>query len=187
MPTSDETPDRSARMICVGTFLGPHGLDGIVKIRSYTGHPEDIASYGPVSDESGGRQFDVCILRSTTKGLVAELSGIEDRSAAEAIKGLKLYVTRSALPELVEGEFYFSDLIGLDAVTMDGLLVGKVKAMDNYGAGDLMEVELQNGEALILPFSHDVVPVVDIPGARVVVDPPHDIYGNRSSDRGKRE
>ena len=173
MAASDNSVDRSKVKVCVGTVSGPKGLDGSLRIRSYTTQPEDIISYGPVSDRTGENQYDIDILQSTKKGLVVKIGGIEDRDAAEAIKGLDLYVSRGSLPELDEGEFYFSDLIGLDAVNLNGSLIGKVKSVDNFGAGNVMELEMQDGNYLSLPFSLDVVPVVDIPGGRVVVNLPN--------------
>jgi 16S rRNA processing protein RimM len=106
---------------------------------------------------------------------VVKISGVEDRDAAEAIKGLDLYVSRGSLPKLDEGEFYFSDLIGLDAVNLNGSLIGKVKSVDNFGAGNVMELEMRDGNFRSLPFSLDVVPVVDIAGGRVVVKPPTEL------------
>ena len=169
MTAANDIGDPSLRKICLGKVTGPQGLDGSVRIKSYTAHPEDIASYGPVTDKEGRSQFDIQILRSTNKGLVAKLGGIEDRAAAEAIKGLELYVTRDVLPEPEEGEFYFSDLIGLDVVSIEGNLIGKVKSMDNFGAGNLIEIEFGEMNSFILPFSDQAVPVIDIVGGRVVV------------------
>ena len=175
MAALDNPVDRSKVKICVGTVSGPKGLDGSLRIRSYTTQPEDITSYGPVSDKTEKNHYDIHILQSTKKGLVVKISGIEDRDAAEAIKGLDLYVSRGSLPELDEGEFYFSDLIGLDAVNLNGSLIGKVKSVDNFGAGNVMELEMRDGNFRSLPFSLDVVPVVDIAGGRVVVKPPTEL------------
>ena len=175
MAASDNPVDRSKVKVCVGTVSGPKGLDGSLRIRSYTTQPEDITSYGPVSDKTGKILYDIHILQSTKKGLVVKISGIEDRDAAEAIKGLDLYVSRGSLPELDEGEFYFSDLIGLDAVNLNGSLIGKVKSVDNFGAGNVMELEMRDGNFRRLPFSLDVVPVVDIAGGLIVVKLPTEL------------
>ena len=185
MTTSNNTLDQSTRKVCLGVVAGPQGLGGAVKIRSYTAQPEDIASYGPVSDKNGNKSFHIHILRSTKKGLVAELSGVEDRAAAESIKGLELYVVRDALPDPDDGEFYFCDLIGLNVEKLDGEIIGKVKSMNNFGAGDVMEVELHDGGVLVLPFSHEAVPFVDVTGTRVVVNPPNEIDGDGFSEAGE--
>ena len=169
MTIANELVDQSQKKICLGKVTGPQGLDGSVRIKSYTAYPEDIASYGPLSDKEGRNQFDILILRCTKKGLVAKLGGILDRTAAEAIKGLELYVTRGVLPDPEEGEFYFSDLVGLDVVNIQGEMIGKVKTMDNFGAGDLIEIDVGDTHTFILPFSSQTVPVVDIAGGRVVV------------------
>ena len=165
MAASDNPVDLSKVKVCVGTVSGPKGLDGSLRIRSYTTQPEDITSYGPVSDKTGENLYDIHILQSTKKGLVVKISGIEDRDAAEAIKGLDLYVSRGLLPEL----------IGLDAVNLNGSLIGKVKSVDNFGEGNVMVLEMRDGNFRSLPFSLDVVPVVDIAGGRVVVKQPTEL------------
>ena len=161
--------DHSIRKVCLGKVVGPQGLDGSVRIRSYTTRPEDVAAYGTVSDKTGSKEFDISIMRSTNRGLVAKISGIENRGAAEALKGLELYVGRDVLPEPKENEFYFSDLIGLEVVDLDGKLIGKVKSMDNFGAGDVIEVAIKGERSLVLPFSIEVVPFVDTLNGRVTV------------------
>jgi len=187
MTVSEEQLDRSARKVCLGIVLSPQGLEGAVKIRSYTAHPEDIASYGPVSDETGTRQFGVHVLQATKKDLVAKLSGINNRNAAEAIRGLELYVTRDALPEPDEEEFYYSDLIGLNVEILNGQLIGKVKSMDNFGAGDVMEVELKNGGSFLLPFTHSAVPVIDFADGRVVVNKSNGTNREDPSNEGEKK
>ena len=161
--------------VCLGIVTGPQGLQGAVRIRSYTAWSEDIASYGLLSDVTGEREFSIRILRSTKKGLVAELSGVDDRTAAEEIKGLELYVSRDALPEPDEEEFYYSDLIGLDVEDEDGKVMGQVKMMDNYGAGEVMEVTLSSGEAFLLPFTREAVPVVDVAAGKIQIVRPVEI------------
>ena len=172
MTVANNIVDHSRKKICLGKVTGPQGLDGSVKIKSYTAHPEDIASYGPLSDKEGTNEFQISILRSTKKGLVAKLGGILDRTAAESIKGMELYVTRDLLPELEEGEFYFSDLAGLDVVNIRGKMIGRVIKVDNFGAGDLIEISMGETNTYILPFSMQTVPVVDVAGGRVVVRMP---------------
>ena len=167
------SPDNNR--VCLGIVAGPQGLQGAVRIRSYTACSEDIASYGLLSDVTGEREFSIRILRSTKKGLVAELSGVDDRMAAEKIKGLELYVSRDALPDPNEEEFYYSDLIGLDGEDEGGKMIGQVKMMDNYGAGEVMEVTLSSGEALLLPFTRDVVPVVDVAAGKIQIVRPTEV------------
>jgi 16S rRNA processing protein RimM len=143
-----------------------------VKLKSFTADPRAIGKYGEVEDESGTRRFTVKV-RSEAKGMViARLSGVEDRNAAEALKGLRLYVGREQLPKPKRGEWYTADLIGLKVERTDGSAMGRVKSVPNYGAGDLIEVEREGGASFFLPFTKRVVPEVDIEGGRIVVDPP---------------
>ena len=161
--------------VCLGIVTGPQGLQGAVRIRSYTACSEDIASYGLLSDVAGEREFSIRILRSTKKGLIAELSGVDNRSAAEEIKGLELYVSREKLPELEEEEFYYFDLIGLGVENEHGEDIGKVIMMDNYGAGEVMEVMLSDGGALLLPFNREAVPVVDLAAGKIQIVRPIEV------------
>ena len=159
----------------MGAVAGAHGVRGEVKIKSFTADPTKIASYGPVEDESGTRRFKVKV-RGHVRGLViARLEGIEDRNAAEALRGLRLYVERDRLPRPKRGEWYLIDLVGLKAELADGTAVGTVKAVQNFGAGDIVEVETAGGDSLFLPFTKRAVPDVDVPGGRLVVDPPDEV------------
>jgi len=161
-----------ADRICLGVIAGAHGLDGAVLIRSYTADPASIGSYGKLADADGKRTFKVKVRTVTAKGVIAKLEGLNDRTAAEGMKGVELYIERSALPEPEEDEVYVADLIGLRVDGKDGTQLGTVSRMDNYGAGDVMEVTLVSGGALLLPFTKAAVPVVDVAAGRVVVDPP---------------
>ena len=147
-------------------------MRGEVKIKSFTADPAKIAAYGALEDESGQRRFKVKV-RGHARGLViARLDGVEDRDAAEALRGLRLYVERDRLPKPKRGEWYLVDLVGLKAERTDGTAVGTVKSVQNYGAGDIVEVETAPGRTEFLPFTKRVVPVVDIQGGRIVIDPP---------------
>src|SRR5690242_3978196 len=133
----------SARRILLGRIAGAHGVRGEVLIHAFTDPPENVAAYGPLVDEAGARTFRIDRARAAGKGVVARLRGVTDRTAAEALKGTSLYVDRAQLPAAGEGEFYHADLIGLTAVDRDGKQVGKIVAVVNYGAGDLVEVRLE--------------------------------------------
>jgi len=148
---------------------------GEVKLKSFTADPRAIAKYGAVEDESGTRSFTVK-LRGEVRGLlIARLSGVEDRNAADALKGLRLYVGRDRLPKPKKGEWYAADLVGLRVERRDGSAMGRVKSVPNFGAGDLVEVERENGQTVFLPFTRKVVPEVDIDGERIVVEPPAEV------------
>lgn len=173
-----------ADRICLGVIAGAHGLDGAVLIRSYTADPASIGSYGKLADAQGKRTFKLKVRTVTAKGVIAKLEGLNDRTAAEGMKGVELYIERSALPEPEEDEVYVADLIGLRVDGKDGTQLGTVSRMDNYGAGDVMEVTLVTGGALLLPFTKAAVPVVDIAGGRVVIDPPASIDASGNDREG---
>ncbi|HEV3241655.1 MAG TPA: ribosome maturation factor RimM [Methyloceanibacter sp.] len=161
-------PDR----VLIGEIGRPQGLNGEVRIRSFTAEPGAIADYGPLEDETGTRRFEIESLRVTPKALTARIKGVASRGAAEALTGTKLYVPRSRLPEQ-EDEWYHSDLIGLSAMDQDGLAVGAVIAVHNFGAGDLLEIRPASGGAtLLIPFTRDTVPEVDVEGGWLKVVPP---------------
>ena len=164
---------KEARVL-LGVVAAPHGVRGLVRIRSFTEDPMAIASYGELSDEAGKTRYRVEAL-STVKGAVlARIEGVADRTAAEAIRGLRLYVERERMPATGEREWYEADLIGLAAVGRDGRDWGKVVAFHDFGGGLAMEVS--GGEAapssVMLPFNDEAVPEVDVERGRVLVDPP---------------
>ena len=160
------------RRVCVGVVAGAHGVRGAVRVKSFTAEPKDIARYGPLEDEGGKQRFTLR-LAGTAKGvLIGWLSGVADRDRAEALRGLRLYLPRAALPPTAEEEFYHADLIGLDAVLTDGTPLGRVKAVHDFGAGDTLEIERSEGPPAMVPFTRAVVPVVDLDAGRLVVDPP---------------
>ena len=160
--------------ICVGAIAGAHGVKGLVKIKSFTEEPDGVAAYGPLSDEAGEREFTLA-LAGRAKGLIiARIDGVEDRNTAEALRGTRLYVERAALPPTAEEAYYHTDLIGLEAVGMDGAPVGEVKALYNYGAGDVIEIQRRDKDLLLLPFTKAAVPEVDLEGGRLVVREPEE-------------
>lgn len=161
--------------VCLGVIVAPHGVRGAVKIKTFTERPENIAAYGPLSDEKGRRQFTLRHFRVQGEVIVALLEGIADRDAAEGLKGLRLYVPRAALPAPEEDEFYLADLVGLPAETAGGQRVGTVLAVHDFGAGDVLELRQPIGGTIFLQFTRDVVPVVDLKGGRLVVDPPAEV------------
>lgn len=164
---------RRTKRICLGHVSGAHGIRGEVVITTFTAEPGAIGNYGPLESEDGARRFEVQSARATAKGVVARLSGIADRNAAEALRGTRLYVDRSQLPEPPAEEWYHEDLIGLAAVTPAGVALGEVVAVPNYGAGDLIEIRpSRGGDSLLVPFTAEVVPEVDVAAGRIVVSPP---------------
>ena len=163
-----------AERICVAQIGAAHGVRGEVKLRSFTEDPAAFTSYGPLESEDGKRRFEIEALRPAKDHFVARLAGVSDRDAAAKLTNLKLYVPRDRLPAIGEADtFYQSDLIGLAAVTPDGAPLGTVKAVVNYGAGDIIEIAPAAGnEPLLVPFTATAVPAVDIEKKRIVVVPP---------------
>jgi 16S rRNA processing protein RimM len=161
-----------AERVLVGAIVGAHGVRGQVRIKSFTDDPAAVAAYGPLSDESGQRWFDVMVTGQVKGGVIARIEGVADRSAAESLRGLRLYVPRAALPATQADEYYRIDLIGLEAELADGSKFGRIVDVQNYGAGDVLEIERPDGATELLPFADRMVPVVDLAAGRVVVDPP---------------
>jgi 16S rRNA processing protein RimM len=168
----DRTPNRDGARVCVGRIGGASGIRGWVRIASYTADPADIAAYGPLTDESGTRRLTLTVKRMAKGSVIATIDGVADRNAAEKLAGLQLYAERASLPPPDEEEFYRADLIGLEAVTPDGAPLGRIVAVEDYGAGDVIELRLAEGGSVLVPFTQAVVPVVDIAAGRVVIDPP---------------
>ena len=161
----------------LGEIGRPQGLQGEVRIRSFTAEPGAIADYGPLEDETGTRLFEIESLRVTPKALSARLKGVESRGQAEALTGTKLYVPRSRMPEREEDEWYHSDLIGSAALDPDGAAIGTVIAVHNFGAGDLLEIRPASGAATVLmPFTRETVPEVDVEGGWLKVVPPEGLF-----------
>ena len=163
----------SAGRVCVGRIGAAHGTRGEVRLWSFTADPMAIKDYGALATADGTRSFTIETLRPGKDFLVARLVGIADRTAAEALCNLDLYIARERLPPADADEFYHSDLIGLAVVAGDGRTLGSVVALHNFGATDLIEVRPTVGSTTVmLPFTEAVVPVVDVAGGRIVVDPP---------------
>jgi 16S rRNA processing protein RimM len=154
--------------ILLGRIVAAHGIRGDVLIRTYTGQPEAIGSYGPVA--AGDQSVKVRVVRVTPKGVVARLSGVVDRNAAEALAGTDLFVERARLPAANADEFYHADLIGLTAVDPDGAEIGRVVGVYNFGAGDLLDVAFGGSRRTeLIPFKEPFVPTVDLAARRVVI------------------
>jgi 16S rRNA processing protein RimM len=167
------------RRVLLGVITGAHGVRGLVRVKSFTAEPAAIAVYGPLEDEGGERRFSLEPVGAAKGVLIARLEGVSDRNAAERLKGVRLYLPRAALPEPGEEEYYHADLVGLAAMLRDGEVFGRVRAIHAYGAGDSLEIERPDGRVVLLPFTSAAVPLVDIKGGRLVIDPPEGSLDNR--------
>jgi 16S rRNA processing protein RimM len=156
--------------VCVGVIAGAHGVKGAARVKSFTAAPAAIAAYGPVWDESGERRFELEVIGELKGAVLVTIAGVTDREAAEALKGVRLYVDRAVLPEPEADEFYHADLVGLAAELSDGTPLGEVRAVHNFGAGDVIEVGPPDGPSVMVPFTRAAVPVVDTRAGRIVID-----------------
>jgi len=166
------------RKVCVARIGAAHGVRGAVKLWTFTEDPFAATRYGPLATKDGTRAFEVAQAREGKGHLVATLKGVTTRNDAERLNGIELYVAREKLPATDEGEYYHADLIGLAAVTAADEPLGKVIAIHNFGAGDIIEIAPPKGATMLLPFTNAVVPTVDIAGGRVVIELPQEIQGD---------
>jgi len=163
-----------AERVCIAQIGAAHGVRGEVRLRAFTQDPLNVTRYGALESEDRTRRFEIESARPAKDMLVVRLKGVSDRNAAEALNNLRLYVAREKLPKPEADEFYHADLVGLTAQKRNGAMVGIVKAIHNFGAGDLLEIEPASGATIMVPFNEVTVPVVDIAGKKLVVEPPTD-------------
>lgn len=184
------TNDEQTRRVLLGEISGVHGIRGDILVRTYTATPEAIANYGPLTNATGAKAYSLTIVRVTDKGVVARIAGISDRTTAEALRGTKLFVARERLPEAPASEFYHADLIGLKALTEDGTQLGEIVSVQNFGAGDLLELKPLTGTSEFIPFEDQWVPHVDLAtGTLIIKRPPStgDESEEAESDEQDRE
>lgn len=167
----------SGRRVCLGVFIGAHGVRGAAKVKAFTEKAEDVAAYGPVVTENGARQFTLSVLREAKPGVVIVTAPeIESREDAAGLNQTKIYVPRDRLPQTRDAdEHYLEDLVGMTARSQAGAPVGRVSAVHNFGAGDLLElrdVPHVKGAHLI-PFTREAVPEVDVESGAVTISEPY--------------
>src|ERR1700692_2823815 len=170
-----------AAQICVARIGAAHGVRGAVKLWTFTEDPFAVKRYGPLSTGDGARQCEVTDAREAKGHLVATLNGVTTREEAERLNGVELYIAREKLPATDDDEYYHADLIGLAASSAAGGPLGRVVAIHNFGAGDIIEIAPPHGPTLLLPFTNAVVPSVDLAGGRVVIELPAEIEGDDPS------
>jgi 16S rRNA processing protein RimM len=166
-----------AERICVAQIGAAHGTRGEVKLKSFTADPMAVMDYGALETEDASASFEIESLRPAKAHLIAKLRGVHDRTAAERLASVRLFVPRARLPAPDTDEFYHADLIGLTAVTADGRTLGSVVAIHDFGAGDILELRQEGRrDTVMLPFTATTVPAVDIAGGRIVIDPPEGTF-----------
>lgn len=163
-------------LICVGVISGAFGVNGEARIKSFTADPEAIEEYSPLTTEDG-REFTLRVVRKLQNGMAARLSDVRTKEDADALKGVQLFVPRDRLPSLPDDEYYHADLIGLEVRDTGGNVLGHVKSVQNHGAGDLLEIHGPNLKAtVLLPFTMEIVPTVDLTAGRIIADPPEGLF-----------
>ena len=154
------------KRVALAAVAGAHGVKGEVRLKLFTDSAAGLAPYEKVY--VGGTERRLLNVRDGGKAAIARFEGVADRSAAEALRGSLVEVDRSALPPLEEGEYYHSDLVGLDCVDREGQSIGTVSAIENFGAGDLLEIALTNGRKSLIAFRDGIA---DLDEGRIVLDP----------------
>ena len=168
-------------LICVGSIAGAFGVRGEVRLKSFTADPTAIADYAPLTTLDGSRDFDVVLTGAVKNGLTARMSGVVTKEDADALRGTELYVPRDRLPSLPDDEFYHADLVGMSVYDTGGTLLGTVRAVQNHGATDLLEIMGAGMKTtVLLPFTRQAVPTVDLASGRIVADPPLGLFADEA-------
>lgn len=169
--------EKKHKAILLGQIGAPHGVRGEVRVKSFTEDPVALGDYGPLTTASG-RSLEISAIRPSKTVVVVRFKGLDSRTMAEALKGEKLYVERDALPDADAGEdeFYYTDLVGLAVTDASDAEIGRISAVYDHGAGDLLELHLSDGRKIPLPFTSGYVPVVDIAGGFVRIAPPAGLF-----------
>ncbi len=179
-----ESENQGAVRICLGVVTGAHGLHGLLRVRTFTEVPEDVGAYGPVQSEDGTREYDLKVRNRTGKGqILVHIEGVANRDVAEALKGEHFYVPRARLPEPDADEFYNADLLGLDVVSSDGKALGTVRALHNFGGGDMLEVVDDAGRLGTVAFTRVAVPEINLLARRVTVESAAMLWSGGPNDK----
>ena len=163
---------RKRQLICVGIITLPHGVKGNCKIKSFTERPENLKKYSPFTDVTGAKTYKITSATIRKDHLIVQFLGVDNRDDAERLKGSRLYVDEDILPPTAEDEFYYSQLIGLQVKSIEGIIYGEVVTVQNFGAGDLLEISITEQEQVLIPFTKEVVPIVDIGAGFIKILPP---------------
>lgn len=168
--------------VALAVITAPHGVSGRVKVKSFTEPPRGFAEYEAIGDAQG-KPVRFRITGEAQGLFIIQIEGITTRDQAELLRGRELGIARSALPELAKNEFYFADLIGLPVTTIDGTAFGTVRDLQNFGAGDVVEIELATGGREWFAFNDATFPHVDVAAGQLIIDPPL-ILGSKDEEEG---
>ena len=161
--------------VCLGAVMGSYGVRGECRVKSFCSGPSSVVYIALKSPK-------LTVIRPIKGGYAVRLSGVSQKEAADALKGQRLWAHRDALPELPDDEYYYSDLIGLTAFDTGGVEMGKIHAVHDHGAGDLLELRPKGGATVLLPFTRAVAPTVDLASGRIVLDPPKGLMPGDDED-----
>lgn len=177
---NQNTPDQTSK-VCLGCFANVHGVRGLLTVRSFTQDPKDIAAFGPVTLASG-KQLKLSVKSQKKAGLIVAAEGIDTREKAEALKGQEFFVDKSKLPPPKDDEWYLADLVGLGAMNPEGAKIGEIIAVEDFGAGDLLEIKPDDQPSFYLAFTKENVPEVDIAAKKLVVNLPTEVIADTGGD-----
>jgi len=166
------SPPNPSNFVLLGIIGSPRGINGDVRIKSFTAAPKDIASYGPLWNADATQSFEISVISIAKEMIIARIEGIKNREAALSLNGMELYVPRKALPTTEEDVFYHIDLVGLTVETKEGEFLGLVEVVSNFGAGDVLEITNGPYKGLVIPFTKCAVPNVDIKSGKLIVELP---------------
>ena len=170
--------------VCVGAIAGAFGVKGEVRLKSFCADPASIADYSPLTSEDGARTFALTLAQPVKNGFSARIDGICTKEQADALRGVRLYADRAALPDLPDDEYYHADLIGLLVLDTGGRELGRVREVLNHGASDLLEIDQPgSNDPVLLPFTRASVPTVDLATGRIIADPPEGLFPDPGEDK----
>jgi 16S rRNA processing protein RimM len=169
------------KLVLVGRVAGAFGVKGEVRVSAYTETPLALLQYRLLKREDGSPGLTLVAGRAAKSDFIGKAEQIATKEEADALRGLRLFVAREDMPPPDEDEFYLADLIGMAAVDADGQALGKVKAVHNFGAGDILEIDPPRGATWYLPFTREAVPRVDIAGGTILAIRPGEVSGDDPS------
>ncbi|MBL4750903.1 MAG: 16S rRNA processing protein RimM [Amylibacter sp.] len=171
-------------LICIAAIIGAFGIKGELRVKSFCAEPSDLASYGPLFNEDGDESYDLRIVSPIKGGFSCRIKGVQYKDQADALKGIQLYTNRANLPSLPDDEYYHSDLVDLDVYDTGGEKLGYITAVHDHGAGDFLEIAGKGiKNTVLLPFTLDAVPTVDLKAGRIITDPPQGVFPEAKDER----
>jgi 16S rRNA processing protein RimM len=179
--TEEETSGLApAGWVLVATFGAAHGIKGEVRVKYHTADPQALVDYSPLRDESFSRSFTFLSARKAGEVAIARVKDITDRNQAETLTHINLYAERSKLPPPDEDEFYHADLIGLRVEGPDGELIGTVQGIYDFGAGEMLDIRRPRRKGVMIPFTREIFPTIDIAGGRAICMPPKGLLADEA-------